>query len=56
MTVKELQETLNLTDSTINLLRDRISELQSELNELYEERYNVEQQLIAAGNPPDLAF
>lgn len=56
MTVKELQETLNLTDSTIYLLRDRISELQSELDGLYEDRYDIEKQLIAAGNPPDLAF
>jgi hypothetical protein len=56
MTVKELQETLELTDSTIYLLRDRIIELLSELDGLYVDRYDIEKQLIAAGNPPDLAF
>lgn len=55
-TIQELQETLRLTDSTIYFLSDRISELQSELNGLYEDRYDIEQQLIDAGNPPDLTF
>lgn len=56
MTIEELQETLRFTDGTIYLLRDRIQDLQTNLNVLYEERYDIEQQLLAQGNPPDLAF